>query len=76
MVATVRPEEVSGRLDMTRYGTRLNVLWTVVALLTGLSQLSKAAEGNGFAIVVALAAAILFVVALTGAVRSSQESGK
>ena len=61
---------------MSKYGTRLNVLWAVVALLIGVSQLSKAVEGNGFAIVVSLAAAILFVVALVGAVRSRQQSGK
>jgi uncharacterized membrane protein len=59
---------------MSKYGTRLNVLWAVVALLIGVSQLSKAVEGNGFAIVVSLAAAILFVVALMGAVRSSRQS--
>lgn len=59
---------------MSKYGTRLNVLWAVVALLVGVSQLSKAVEGNGFAIVVSLAAAILFVVALMGAVRSSRQS--
>jgi uncharacterized membrane protein len=58
---------------MSKYGTRLNVLWAVVALLIGVSQLSKAVEGNGFAIVVSLAAAILFVVALMGAVRSSRQ---
>jgi len=61
---------------MAKYGTRLNVLWAVVALLAGLIQLSKAAKGNHFAIAVSLAAAILFVVALVGAVRSSQQSGK
>ena len=59
---------------MSKYGTRLNVLWAVVALLSGVSQLSKAVEGNGFAIVVSLAAAILFVVALMGAVRSSRQN--
>ena len=59
---------------MSKYGTRLNVLWAVVALLIGVSQLNRAVEGNGFAIVVSLAAAILFVVALMGAVRSSRQS--
>ena len=61
---------------MSRYGTRLNVLWAVVFLLSGVSQLRRAAEGDGFAIVMSLAAAILFVVALVGAVRSRQQSGK
>jgi hypothetical protein len=49
---------------MTRYGTRLNVLFAMVALLSGLSQFSKASEGNGFAIAVSLAAVTLFVLAL------------
>jgi uncharacterized membrane protein len=61
---------------MTRYGTRLNVLFAVVALLTALSQFSKAVQDNGFAIAVSLVATILFVVALAGAMRSRQQSGR
>ena len=59
---------------MTRYGTRLNVLFAVSALLCALSQLNKASEGNGFAIAVLLGAVTLFVVALVGAVRSRRLS--
>jgi uncharacterized membrane protein len=61
---------------MTRYGTRLNALLAVVALLSALSQLSKASEGNGFAIALSLAATLLFVVALMGVLRSSRRSRK
>jgi Na+(H+)/acetate symporter ActP len=62
--------------DMSKYGTRLNVLFAVVALLIGVAQLSKAAEGNAFAIVISLVAAIMFVVALMGAMNSSRQGGE
>jgi hypothetical protein len=61
---------------MTRYGTRLNVLWVVCALLIILSQSKKASEGDGFAIALTLAAAIFGGVALIAAVRSSRQSRK
>jgi hypothetical protein len=66
---------VSGRPGLSKYGTRMNVLYAVVALLIGVSQLSEAAEGDALAIVLLLAAAIMFIVAVMGAVRSSRQGG-
>lgn len=61
---------------MSKYGTRMNVLYAVVALLIGVAQVSKAAEGNAFAIVLSLVAAIMFVVAVMGALTSSRQGRK
>ncbi len=59
---------------MTKNGTRANVLFAVIGLLTMVSQLKKASEGSGFAIVLSVVAALLFVAATIGAVRSSRQS--
>ncbi len=59
---------------MTKNGTRANVLFAVIGLLIMVSQLKKASEGSGFAIVLSVVAALLFVAATIGAVRSSRQS--